>query len=103
MRAQDAAGKEEIATKNPISASLEAPKPTELFSLGLDYSWVSRAGFSDHNFSTGRLGEQTILGNLKFRIPVTDSLSFSIGASYEGLFFDLPKPIQATLLLSRRR
>lgn len=93
VQAQDAAGKGVIETKNPVSVPLETPKRSELFSLGLDYSWLSKTGFRDRNFSAGQLGEQTILGHLKFRIPVTDSLSFSIGGSYEGLFFDVPKSI----------
>jgi hypothetical protein len=94
-QAQDAAGKEIISdsAKNPVTVPLEQPKRSDLLSLGLDYSWLGKAGFTDHNFSTGHLGEQTVLGNLKFRIPVTDALSFSIGASYEGFFFDLPKSI----------
>ncbi len=96
--AQDANGKEEITTQSAPSVPIQSPKSTQLLTFGLDYSWLSRTGFSDRNFSTGHLGEETISGSLKFRIPISETLSLSIGGSYEGLFFNVPKSITSTAL-----
>src|SRR5258708_25244109 len=75
--------------------------PQYELSASVDYSWVGRASFNDNNgdsrnsggqrFPLGNIGEQDIFGNLGLGVPITDSLAFTIGASYKGFFFNLPQ------------
>jgi hypothetical protein len=100
---QDSAGKAEVQNleKNPVLLPTEPPRPKYVISTQVDYSWVGNASFNDNNadtrnsrgqsFALGHIGEQDISGKLELRVPINDSLSLTVGGSYEGLFFNLPK------------
>jgi hypothetical protein len=100
---QESAGKDEIQNlgKNPVPLPTLQPHPRYELSAAVDYSWVGSTDFSDNNadsrnsrgqrFPLGNIGEQDIFGNLDLRVPITDSLTFTTGASYKGFFFDLPQ------------
>jgi len=100
---QEFAGKEEVQNleKNPVPLPTLQPHPQYELSARVDYSWVGRASFNDNNadsrnsrgqrFPLGNIGEQDIFANLDLGVPITDSLAFTIGASYKGFFFNLPQ------------
>src|SRR5258708_12266298 len=100
---QESAGKEEIQNleKNPVPLPTLQPHPQYELSAAVDYSWVGSASFNDNNadsrnnrgqrFPLGNIGEQDIFGKLDLGVPITDSLAFTIGASYKGFFFNLPQ------------
>ena len=100
---QESAGKEDIQNleKNPLPLPTLRPHPQYELSAAVDYSWVGSASFNDNNadsrnsrgqrFPLGNIGEQDIFGKLDLGIPITDSLAFTIGASYKGFFFNLPQ------------
>jgi hypothetical protein len=100
---QESAGKEEIQNleKNPVPLPTLQPHPQYQLSAEVNYSWVGSTSFNDNNadsrnsrgqrFALGNIGEQDIMGKLDLRIPITDSLAFTISGSYKGFFFDLPQ------------
>jgi len=100
---QESSGKEDIQNfgKNPVPPLTLQPHPQYEISAAVDYSWVGRTSFNDNNadsrnsrgqrFPLGNIGEQDIFGKLDLGIPITDSLAFTIGASYKGFFFNLPQ------------
>src|SRR5260221_8748478 len=100
---QEFAGKEEVQNleKNPEPLPTLQPHPQYELSARADYSWIGRASFNDNNadsrnsraqrFPLSNIGEQDIFANLDLGVPITDSLAFTIGASYKGFFFNLPQ------------
>src|SRR6267154_1404071 len=105
---QESAGKEDIQNleKHPMPLPTLQPHPQYELSAAVDYSWVGSASFNDNNadsrnsrgqrFPLGNIGEQDIFGKLALGVPITDSLAFTIGASYKGFFFNLPQPKPGT-------
>ena len=105
---QESAGKEEIHNleKNPVPLPTLQPQAQYELSAAVDYSWVGSASFSDNNadsrnsrgqrFPLGNIGEQDVMAKLDLGVPITDSLAFTLGASYKGFFFDLPQPKAGT-------
>ncbi|HEX3445741.1 MAG TPA: hypothetical protein VHS80_13580, partial [Chthoniobacterales bacterium] len=100
---QESTGKEEVQNleKNPLPLPTMQPHPRYEVSAAVDYSWVGRTGFSDNNadsrnsrgqrFPLGNIGEQDIFGKLDLGVQISDSLAFTVGASYKGFFFNLPQ------------
>ncbi|HZC36656.1 MAG TPA: hypothetical protein VE242_13625, partial [Chthoniobacterales bacterium] len=100
---QQSVGKEGIQNveKNPLPLPTLQPRPRYELSAAVDYSWVGSTGFSDNNadsrnsrgqrFPLGNIGEQDIFAKLDLSVPITDSLAFTVGASYKGFFFNLPQ------------